>query len=264
MTQPDVVRALDEAWRGVLELLDGVEGEQWGLPTPCTGWSVHDLAAHFGAIESQFQGLPQPEIEAPAPDAGIDAWTHAGVAARRGWSPEEVVAEVKAASDAQLAHLAALDRGGWKVDRMGPVGPTDEAGLADIRLLDIWLHLLDLRAALGQPLDPEREPTACRLAVDRAVALAGWGAVKKAGLGDGSRVRVDLSGSAGRTVDVVVEGGRGAVAEPEGETGDVVAGPAPAFLLVAAGRPEMAEMAGGVGAQGDAATSLLEGYRIFT
>ena len=264
MTNADLVTALEETWAGVNDVIAGIDAEQWQLPTPCEGWTVHDLVAHLGAIESQVQGLPQPDIEVPPPTAGIDAWTEAGVAPRRGWTTEAVVDEVAAASSAQLAHLRALDDEGWGTTRSGPVGDTTEAGLAAIRLLDVWLHLLDLRSALGLPLEPEREPTACRLCVDRAVELAGWGATKKAGLPDGSRVRLALKHPGKARADVVVADGRGSVVPSSGEGGPTVIGTGIAFLLVVAGRPYMANATGGVRAEGDAARLLLKGYRIFS
>lgn len=266
--EPEVVTALDETWSGFKEIFDGLDRDDWGRPTPCTDWSVKDLAAHLGAIEGQFQGLPQPPT--PEPGGGsIDDWTAAGVEARRDWSVEQVLDEVEVAATKQLEHLRSLgpgDANAWQARVPGPVGETTEEMRAGIRLMDLYIHILDLRTALGRGLQLDAEPTACRLCTQRAIDLAGWGAVKKAGLDDG-RVRLDLSGpgpdTSGRTVDVVIDGGRGSLAEREGEAADVITGPAPAFMLVAAGRLEMADEAGSVVAAGGAARRLLEGYRIF-
>lgn len=259
----ELLTALEETWDGIRRLLAGVQGDEWALPTPCTEWDVHNLAAHLGAIESQFQGLPQPDPESPPPDAGIDGWTAAGVKARRQWSALQVLDEIEAASNAQLDHLRGLDEAGWSAPRFGPLGETDETGLAEIRVLDLYLHLLDLRVALGRPLDFDAEPTACRRCVDRAVDLTPWGAVKRAGLADGTRVRLDLADPAGRVLDLVVEGGRGRLDPPDGEPAQWVRGPAPAYLLATTGRPAGAEIAGGVKAEGDDAAALLERFRIF-
>lgn len=274
--EPEIVTALDETWSAFRAIFDGLDQEDWDRPTPCTDWSVKDLAAHLGAVEGQFQGLPQPPTPEPggSPQAGnIDDWTAAGVEARRGWSVEQVLDEVERASERQLEHLRGLGPVGeeaWQNRVPGPVGETTEAMRADIRLMDLYVHLLDLRTALGRGLRLDAEPIACRLCTDRAIDLAGWGAVKKAGIEEG-RVRLDLSGAGsetgGRTVDVVIAGGRGSLADPEGDVdvrgGNVITGPAPAFMLVAAGRLEMADEAGGVVAAGDVARRLLAGYRIF-
>lgn len=273
--EPEIITGLDETWSAFREIFGGLEEEgneeDWSRPTPCTDWSVKDLAAHLGAIEGQFQGLPQP----PTPEPGgssIDDWTAAGVEARRDWMVDQVLEEVAEASKRQLEHLRGLgpvDAESWQAPVPGPVGETTEAMLADIRLMDLYIHLLDLRTALGRGLRLDAEPTACRLCTERAIDLAGWGGVKKAGIEDG-RVRLELSGlgsaAESRTVDVVIEGGRGSLEEPEGDAaveGDVITGPAPAFMLVAAGRLEMADEARGVVAAGATARRLLEGYRIF-
>lgn len=264
MTPDDLVRALEETWGAISALLAEVRDDEWARPTPCAEWAVHDLGAHLGAIESQFQGLRQPEMEAPPPATGIDGWTAAGVRARRTWTPGQILAEIEAASGAQLAHLRALDGEAWLTTRMGPLGETTEDGLAAIRVFDLYLHLLDLRTALDRPLDLEAEPIACRVCVERVIELTPWGAVKKAGVANGARVRIDLSDPAGRTVDLVVHAARGRLDPADGDAHSWITGPAPAYLLLAAGRPAMAEAAGGIVFVGDDARRLLEGFRIFS
>jgi len=262
--------ALDETWTAILALLDEVTDEQWAWPTPCSAWTVRDLASHLGAVEGQFQSLPQPETPAPEPSEGIDGWTAAGVEARRRWSPAQVRAEIVAASSAQIAHLATLEDAGWQAERFGPLGPTTEDGLARIRVFDVYLHLLDLRAALGRPLgvtgDDASEPTACRVCVDRVFEVTPWGAAKKAGLADGARVRLDLSGPGGRVVDVVVEGGKARLepGDPDTVPPDVVSGSAVAYLLTASGRVDVADVAGGLTTAGTDAARLVSHFRMFS
>lgn len=261
----ELLRGLEETWAGLRALLGELGGDDWSRPTPCAEWSVHDLAAHLGAVEGGFQGFPQPDPPEgwADPRQGIDGWTARGVAARRGWTPEQVLDEVARASDAQLSRLGGLDDAGWEEPTMGPLGETTMFRLAQIRLVDLWTHLLDLRFALGRPLEPDREPTAAALVVGRILEMTPWGAVKKAGLADGSRVRLDLSGVGGRTVDLVVDSGRAATVEPEGEVPDRIEGNGVAYAMVVEGRPPVAEAAGGVKAAGRAATALLDRFRIF-
>ena len=261
----ELIRGLEETWAGLRGLLAQVQGDEWARTTPCTEWDVHDLAAHLAAVEGMFQGFPQPQPPEgwSDPREGIDRWTAEGVAARRAWAHDEVLDEVARASDTQLARLRALDEAGWEQETMGPIGPTTMQGLNEIRLFDLYVHLLDLRAALDRPLDVAREPAAVPACATRAITLTPWAAVKKAGVPDGTRIRLDLSGPGGRTADVVVEGKRGRLEEPSGEPSDRIEGSAAAYLLVAAGRPEMAGAAGGVKATGEAAQALLERYRMF-
>ncbi len=257
-----VVTGLEETWKGITRLLADVEDDDWRRPTPCAEWDVHDLAAHLGAVEGFFQGLPQP-AEPPSPTEGIDAWTAAGVDARRSWAAEDVLREVEEVATIQLERLRSLDDEGWQRETIGPVGRMTERGRAEMRLMDLYVHLLDLRSALDRPLDLDAEPTALEQCVERAFAVTGWGAVKRARLGDGARIRLELSGRGGRVVDLVVEDGRGHLRDPESDTRDRVEGTAPAYLLTAAGRPEMVDAAGVVTASADDASALLDRFRIF-
>jgi uncharacterized protein (TIGR03083 family) len=262
--------ALAEVWDAYRTLFPTIDEAEWARPTPCPEWDVHDLVAHIGGIEAGFQGFPQPEAPADfvSGHEGIDHWTAIGVAARRAWSTAAVVDEALRAGDAQVGALTGLDDAGWAEQVMGPLGMTSRTGLAEVRTVDLYLHLLDLRAGLGRPLgvgDEPTEPEAMAVLVERAVSLAGWGLVKKAGWVDDTRVRLELAGVGGRTADLVLEAKRGRLEPPGGEpVGGVVRGTAPAFALLASGRDAMVEEAGGVTAAGPAAAALLLGYRLFS
>lgn len=261
----EVVSALEEAWNGIDVLLASLDDEQWTLPTPNTEWDVKDLAAHLGGLESLFLGFPQPDPPEGwnSEHAGLHQVTGLGVAARRAWSTTEVMDELRSASRAQIERLSGLDEAGWQDPTMGPVGMTSVANFADIRLSDLYVHLLDLRFALGIPLVDPTEQTAEALVVGRAVRLTGWGAVKGAGLPNGTRIRLELTGPGGTSADLVVADRRGNLVDPESVTVDRIAGPALAYLLEISGRHEMAETAEGLEVQGEAAEALLAGFRLF-
>ncbi|NIS28852.1 MAG: hypothetical protein GWN07_01970 [Actinobacteria bacterium] len=160
--------------------------------------------------------------------------------------------------------MSHLDDEAWETEMWpSPVGmlPMDQAH--DLRAADAYVHLLDMRHGLGRPLDPNEEPLASALAIGRAVRLSGWGAVKGAGLPDGTRIRLDVEGPGGTAADLVVENGRARLEPPHGETDDRIAGPGLAFLLAVAGREGMTAAAGGLDVSGDAAKAFLEGYRLF-
>ena len=261
----EIIRALEETWSSLDRLLGSLDAEQWRLPTPNTEWDVKDLAAHLGGMEAMFQEFPQPD----PPDGwttehtGLNHLTALGVAARNAWTIDELMDEMHRASQAQLDKLRELDEDGWQRQTFGPLGMTSMSNFADLRLGDLYVHLLDVRFAVGAPLQGDAEPTAQALVVGRAVRLSGWGAVKGAGLADGTRIRLDLSGPGGTVADLAITDRRGNLVSPEPGTGEVVVGSGLAYLLEIAGRPEVAEAAGGLQVEGEAARALLDGYRLF-
>jgi len=261
----EILRALEETWSSIDALLDALPDEQWALPTPNTEWDIKDLAAHLGGLESLFLGLPQPEppVGWSSEHTGLHQVTDTGVVARRSWSNEEVLKEFRTASRTRLERLRGLDETGWQEPTMGPLGMTSVINFADIRLSDLYVHLLDLRFALGLPLESPAAPLAESLVVGRAVRLTGWGAVKGAGLPDGTRIRLELSGRGGTVADLVVADRRGTLVEAAPDTGERIEAPALAYLLEISGRHEMAQAAGGLEVEGEAAESLLAGFRLF-
>jgi hypothetical protein len=209
-------------------------------------------------------GFPQP----PAPPGfdpsrfeGFHALTEEGVAARRGLALAEVVDEVRRAAALTLERYESFSPEDWDEPAPSPVGIVPARQGAEIRMADVQVHLFDLRHALGLPLDPGTEPTAIGLLVDRALRLAGWGAVKGAGLPDGARIRIEIQGHDPR--DLVVEGGRGVLEAAAGATTDLVAGSGIAFVLAVSGRTAVLDGAGGLTVEGDAARRFLDGYRLF-
>ena len=260
----DLLDALGESWSGVTTLLGGLADDRWDLPSPCEGWTVHDVAAHLGHIEGMGHGFPQPPTPGgfdPEAFEGFHAFTEEGVAARRSLGHDEVLDEIRRASRATLERLAGFSADDWKQTAISPIGmvPADQA--AEIRLADVRIHLLDLRHALGMEITEDPEPVSSRLLVDRALRLAGWGAVKGAGLPDGTRIGICLEGRP--PVDLLIENRRGRLVGPDPDTTDRISGSGPAFVMAAAGRDRMVGAAGGLIVIGEAARAFLTGYRLF-
>lgn len=261
----EMVTALEEVWSSLLDLLDGLEPDQWSRPTPCAEWNVKDVAAHLGHLEGAWHGFPQPEPPAgwSTEETGLHAATAYGVAARRPWPPRQVIDEVRRASDATLQRLRALAPDQWEEETAGVLGSTTVSGAVELRVGDAYVHLLDLRHALGVPLEPEREATALGLITARAVRLSGWAAVKRAGLAEGTRIRLDLSRPGAGRQDVVISGGRGLLVDPAGEPDGTVAGSGVGYVLAAGGRRALVDAVGGLRVDGEPAARLVESYRLF-
>jgi len=260
----DLITALNESWGAAITLLEGLGDASWDRPTPCEGWTVRDIAAHLGHIEGIAHGYPQP----PTPDdfdassfEAFHGFTEEGVAARRPLPITDVLGEVVTAAEATLSQVGAYDEAEWEQPVPSPVGMVPAHQAAEIRMSDVQVHLLDMRAALGIPISGDEEPAATRILVNRALRLSGWGAVKGAGLPDGTRIRIEIEGRDPR--DLVVSERKGFLADTEGHPTDRIAGTGLAFALAVAGRGGMAEAAGGLTVEGNLARSFLEGYRLF-
>jgi hypothetical protein len=131
-----------------------------------------------------------------------------------------------------------------------------------MRVSDVWVHLNDVRFGLGRALTVDLEPNAAAVAIGRATRHAGWGAVKRAGLPDGTRIRFDLTGPGGAAGVLEVADGRGRFSEG-GDADESIAGSGLAFLLAAGGRSEMSAAVGGLAVTGSAAEHFVDTYRIF-
>lgn len=60
----------------LLGVLNGCTDDDWGLPTPCGSWSVHDVVAHLVENELLFGRLYRGELADFTTDtqAGVDRW----------------------------------------------------------------------------------------------------------------------------------------------------------------------------------------------
>ena len=262
----NLTEQLTETWTAIIDLLAGLDDRQWMSGTPCEGWTVHDVAAHLGHIEGSVQGFDQPESPPtfdPNAFAGLDAVTETGVAARRAWSHDRVLDEVRRSSGGTLDLVSGLDEEGWNQPYPSPIGMMPMHQTQDLRLADAYVHLMDIRDGLGMALDASTEPSTARTVVARAVRLTGWGAVKGAGLADGTRITFDLTGPGGTKADLVIEGGRGRLVDPGEPAEDRISGPGLAYLMAVAGRSSLVDACGGLEVRGGAAQRLLEGYRLF-
>lgn len=261
-----VLPALEEAWGAVIATLEGLTPDEWDRSTPCAPWTVRDVAAHLGHLEGMAHGFPQPDPPADfetSPFEGLDLATNTGVAARRGRTPDELLDEIRRAAAATLEQLWNTDDEGWRAPAPSPVGMVPLTQAMELRLGDVYVHLMDIRHGIGRPLSAADEPIASAAAVGRAVRLTGWAAVKRAELDDGTRIRLSLTGPAGLDeATLVVSGGRGILVDEDDAT-ERIEGTGLAYLLAVGGRVDMADAAGGLRVEGAAAQRLVDRYRLF-
>lgn len=127
----ELVETLDETFQHAQQVVAGVRVEQYGDPTPCSDWTVHELLEHM---------------------IGAVAALGAGAAGRQ---PEQFALGSDPAEQFQAAVASAMVA--WRtpgvLDRVVDAGPGSMPGraLAGINLLDTATHTWDLATATGQP-----------------------------------------------------------------------------------------------------------------
>ena len=155
MTTFDELVAID---RGVLDdaadLGSRVSAVQWSTPTACEGWTVADMVAHIVDIEQVLLGDPRPDHQPywesmPWVDRDLSRFTEVGVDARRGRPQSEVVAELR---ETTARRMAQIEAGPHDLEALVPGFFGKETPLGrqlSRRILDSWVHLQDIRMALG-------------------------------------------------------------------------------------------------------------------
>jgi uncharacterized protein (TIGR03086 family) len=118
-------RALDQAG----DALDAVRPDDLDRPTPCSGWTVRDLADHLAAAPEHF--LQQARGEEVDWSAGT------------GVEPARLAAYFRSHADDLLHH--------WHGQ------PDDQVAPADWQSAELGVHTWDLVQALGRPVELDDE-----------------------------------------------------------------------------------------------------------
>jgi uncharacterized protein (TIGR03083 family) len=146
--------ALAETCLSLADLADALTADEWALPTGCPGWNVFDQVAHVSSLESMLAGIaPLPHTAPPAPYIrnSIGTAMENLVDARRGWSTEHLIAELRAVTALRSDQLAALDDDP-AATVPGPTGkPMPIALGVMLRVFDCLAHQTDVRRAVGRP-----------------------------------------------------------------------------------------------------------------
>lgn len=157
----DVRAVLEPERRALLALLEGLDDEQWAAPTPCPGWSVHDLCVHLLHDDLRRLSLQRGhhagaridaasfEELAAALDEGNQAWVSAVAPALSPRLTRELLAW---SAEPTAAHLCALDPEAIG-DTVSWAGPGPHPNWLDVarEFTERWVHQQQLREAVGRP-----------------------------------------------------------------------------------------------------------------
>jgi uncharacterized protein (TIGR03083 family) len=248
------VAALDDIWARLDALLAGLHDDDWKRPTTLPGWNVQAIAAHIIGTESMLLGKPAPDLtvlEATHPHVrnDIGKFNEAWVESLAAEPPADVLARFRDDVTQRQQMLAAMSDEEWDKVGFTPAGPDTYGRFMRIRVFDQWMHELDIRDSLGEP-GGEGGPAA-ELALEEMAAAMGYVVGKKAGAPPGSRVRMELTGPAARTVNVEVGERAAVVDELSGPPTLTVTMPAGVFARLGGGRADPDTLRDQVTIEGD-------------
>ncbi len=209
MSSQQVVDKMATVWLAIGALCANLTEQEWKTPTDCPGWSVQDQLSHLTGSESRILGQPAPDHtpqdmghvknEGGERNEVVVDW-------RRSRSGAEVLAEFREVTAERLNLLRGMSEDEFAAETQTPIGPGTVRMLVEIRIFDAWVHLQDMRRALNRPGDlegpvAEHSVGRCALAMPFVVG-------RKAQAPDGATVVIDVTGGAGRTIAVGVDGKR--------------------------------------------------------
>lgn len=187
--------AFDHAVQAVIDLGWSCRAEDFALDTECPGWTVKDVVSHVVGLEKYFAAVRR--VTADVPDLPhvrneFGRMVELDVEARRAWPGRDVVQEL---ADFHPQRMTQLRESEMSLDTVvdGLFGPgTTFGGQLVRRVIDVWVHEQDLRAALDRPGDLDSGGAA---AFTEAVLRALPRVVSRvAGIEPGHAVVVDVTG----------------------------------------------------------------------
>jgi uncharacterized protein (TIGR03083 family) len=155
----DVAALFPELHRRLIDLLAGLDEEEWNRPTICTGWTVKDVALHMlgvdlGNLSTLRDEFADPWWAAASGDtiADLNAWNQDWVGAARRISPRLLCELLTLTGDAASRYFASLDltATGGTVSWAGPEPAPVWLDVAR-EYTERWVHQQQIRAAVGRP-----------------------------------------------------------------------------------------------------------------
>jgi uncharacterized protein (TIGR03083 family) len=207
-SESELIGMLESVWSSMSELGSGLTEDEWKMATHVAGWNVQDNLSQFIGMERCFMGQSDPLLESGRSDPVQDPGSASllAVEARRTATGGDVLAEFQEVTGSRLAQLRSFDVKDFDGPSWVPVGQGTVRDAVLFQIFASWVHEQDMRRALHKPGDWDG-PVA-DLAVQRLVRTLPYVVGKKAGAPDGASTLFDLQGPMGRSLRIVVEGGK--------------------------------------------------------
>ena len=207
--------------------------------------------------ENGILGNPDPEhTPADVSHARSDQGRHNEMIVdyRRAWSGQQVLDEFRRNTAQRVEFLRSRSDDDFAAEMQTPVGPAPMAEFISIRIMDAWVHEQDIRRALNRP--GHYDSPAAAQSLNRIIRAMPFVAARRAQAPDGTAVVLNVTGPAGRTANISVDGGRGRELEqaPDNPTVRITLD-AETFNCLGCGRwnPDEALRSGKVSVEGDTA-----------
>lgn len=202
-----IIDALTGEWSAIRELVSTFDEDDWGAQTPCPGWSSRDIIAHIIGTESMLAGEQTPSSGDEMPSFvrnEIGELNQAWIEHFRDVDTAELLDRFDAISGSRAETLRAMSDADFFAESWTPEGTGTYAKFMRIRIFDCWMHEQDLRDATSAP--GGMESPAASIAVEEMIGKLGYVVGKRASAPERSTLTLRLTGAAGRTVSVAVEG----------------------------------------------------------
>jgi uncharacterized protein (TIGR03083 family) len=212
--KPLAVSLLRNQFLAISALGSTLSDDQWDVPTCLPGWTVRDVLSHVIGTEAMLLGEPVPSVDVshlgpmqnPIAEAN-EVW----VESMRALGGRQMLERFDDVTNRRLADLDAMSQADFDAPSWTPAGRDETYGrFMRIRHYDCFMHEHDIRFAVGAA--PRAEVGDLRVALDEVSTGLGYIVGRKAGLADGSRVRIDVTGALAATLLVEVDG-RAAIVE---------------------------------------------------
>jgi uncharacterized protein (TIGR03083 family) len=163
VTADEAYTLLQTAFERLLKLLADLDPSDWGKPTACTEWNVHDMVAHqaggyasgasYGEMLRQYSVMPKP---GQLPEDAVNARQ---VGERAAKTPAALIAELERVGPPAMRNWAY----GFRAVKWIAI-PHAIPGVLSLRHLmwvihsrDTWMHRLDICRATGRAFEQTAE-----------------------------------------------------------------------------------------------------------
>ena len=247
-----IVEALIGEWSAIRELVSTFDENDWDSQTPCPGWSSRDIIAHIIGTESMLAGEQAPASRGNTPSFvrnEIGELNQAWIDHFRGAEAAELVEQFDQITRSRAETLRAMADEDFHAESWTPEGKGTYARFMRIRIFDCWMHEQDLRDAVSAP--GGMDSPAATIAIEEMLGKLGYIVGKRASAPEGSTLTLRLTGVAGRTVSVAVEGRARLIDDAPAEPTVALTMPAGVFARLYGGRVAPAQVSNDVQIDGD-------------